>query len=82
MTGRIIGAGEAERIGLVNRVVPGIIAKGKYVRPAMGIQVDDDASRRHREDGVLFIAPGAVLGRTAVSEAAAVGLRRGQPAAG
>jgi S1-C subfamily serine protease len=57
----------------VNRVVPQLIGRGKYVRPALGIEVDEGVNQivmqRLRTEGV------AVLRVTPGSAAAAAGLR-------
>ncbi len=44
-SGSYAGIGFAVPIDTVNRVVPPLIAEGHYLRPALGIQVDDDASK-------------------------------------
>jgi S1-C subfamily serine protease len=43
-SGAYAGIGFAVPVDTVNRVVPRIIAHGKYVRPSLGIQVNDDIS--------------------------------------
>jgi S1-C subfamily serine protease len=68
-SGAYAGIGFAVPIDTVNRVVPRLIAEGRYVRPALGIQVDDDASRLvTRELGVkgvlvLKVTPGSAAER-------------------
>ena len=64
-SGASAGVGFAIPIDTVNRVVPQLIAHGKYVRPALGIEVDEDANRvlmeRLGKDGVavLKVTPGS-----------------------
>ncbi len=72
-SGASAGIGFAVPVDTVNRVVPQLIAKGKYIRPALGIEVDEKlnqlAQRRLGIEGVLILK---VLPGTA---AAAAGLR-------
>jgi S1-C subfamily serine protease len=71
-SGAYAGIGFAVPVDTINRVVPRIIAYGRYVRPTLGISANDDVSKRllDRETrGVL------VLGVTANSPAARAGLR-------
>ena len=46
-------------VDTVNRVVPELIAGGKYVRPALGIEVDEDLNRQVTQkldvEGVLVL---------------------------
>lgn len=71
-SGASAGVGFAVPVDTVNRVVPQLIARGKYSRPALGIDVDEDVNRvlteRLRQEGVavLRVRPG--------SAAAAAGL--------
>jgi S1-C subfamily serine protease len=44
-SGAYAGIGFAVPVDAVNRVVPRLIAEGRYVRPTLGLQVDDDASK-------------------------------------
>jgi S1-C subfamily serine protease len=44
-SGAYAGVGFAVPIDTVGRVVPQLIGQGKYVRPALGIEVDDDVNR-------------------------------------
>jgi S1-C subfamily serine protease len=71
-SGASAGVGFAVPVDTVNRVVPQLIAHGKYSRPALGIEADEDANRvlmeRLGKDGV------AVLPVTLGSAAAAAGL--------
>ncbi len=72
-SGAYAGVGFAVPVDTVNRVVPQLIAHGKYVRPALGIQVDEGLNRVMTErlgvQGVL------VLRVTPGSSAEAAGLR-------
>jgi S1-C subfamily serine protease len=71
-SGASAGVGFAVPVDTVNRVVPQLIARGKYSRPALGIEVDEDVNRvlteRLGQEGVavLRVRPG--------SAAAAAGL--------
>ena len=64
-SGAFAGIGFAVPVDTVNRVVPELIASGKYVRPALGIEVDEDLNRMVTEklgvEGVLVlkVAPGS-----------------------
>ncbi len=64
-SGTSAGIGFAVPVDTVNRVVPQIISRGKYIRPAMGITVDEKLNNRLVEhlkvNGVviLSIAPGS-----------------------
>jgi S1-C subfamily serine protease len=72
-SGASSGVGFAVPIDTVNRVVPQLIARGKYIRPSLGVAVDEGLNRTAMEqlrvEGVL------VLTVTPGSPAAAVGLR-------
>ena len=72
-SGAYAGIGFAVPVDAVNRVVPQLIAEGRYLRPSIGIGVDEDINRLVTErlgiDGVL------VLRVTPGSAAEAVGLR-------
>jgi S1-C subfamily serine protease len=72
-SGASAGVGFAVPVDTVNRVVPQLIARGKYSRPGFGIQVDEDLNRVITErldvDGV------AVLRVTPGSPAATAGLQ-------
>lgn len=72
-SGASAGVGFAVPVDTVNRVVPQLIGRGKYTRPALGIQVDEDLNRVITErldvDGV------AVLQVTPGTPAAAAGLQ-------
>lgn len=71
-SGASAGVGFAVPVDTVNRVVPQLIGRGKYSRPALGIEVDEDVNRvvtqRLGKEGVavLRVRPG--------SAAAAAGL--------
>ena len=72
-SGAYAGIGFAVPVDTVNRVVPQLIAKGKYIRPVLGIQIDDYLNQLiTRQAGlkgvvILKVSPG--------SPAAAAGLR-------
>ena len=72
-SGAYAGIGFAVPVDSVNRVVPQLIAQGKYIRPSLGISVDADINRLVTErigvEGVL------VLRVHAGSAAEAAGLR-------
>jgi S1-C subfamily serine protease len=75
-SGAYAGIGFAVPVDTINRVVPRLIAFGRYVRPTLGISADDATSRQlFGEEG-----PGGVLvlGVTAGSPAARAGLRATQ----
>jgi S1-C subfamily serine protease len=44
-SGAYAGIGFAVPVDTVNRVVPELIAKGRYIRPSLGISVDEDINR-------------------------------------
>jgi S1-C subfamily serine protease len=75
-SGAYAGIGFAVPVDTVNRVVPRLIAYGKYVRPTLGISANDEVSRRllapAGRDGVV------VLQVVAGSPAARAGLRAAQ----
>jgi S1-C subfamily serine protease len=72
-SGASAGVGFAVPVDTVNRVVPQLIATGKYVRPALGIQVDERLNQLVTEQ--LGVKGVAVLRVTPGSPAAAAGLR-------
>ena len=64
-SGASAGIGFAVPVDTVNRVVPELIARGKYIRPALGIEVDEGINRVARAqlgiEGVMVlkVAPGS-----------------------
>jgi S1-C subfamily serine protease len=72
-SGASAGVGFAVPVDTVNRVVPQLIATGRYVRPALGIQVDEGVNRVFSQR--LGIAGVFVLRVYEGSNAAAAGLR-------
>jgi len=58
-SGAYAGIGFAVPVNTVNKVVPQLIAEGRYIRPSLGISVDVDINRLVREqlgvDGVLIL---------------------------
>jgi S1-C subfamily serine protease len=58
-SGTFAGIGFAVPVDTVNRIVPDLIAYGRYLRPTLGITADDDISRRLLEElgveGVLVL---------------------------
>jgi len=71
-SGAYAGIGFAVPVDTINRVVPQVIAHGKYVRPTIGIGVDEDINRIiTRELGVEGVV---VLSVQPGSPAAAAGL--------
>jgi S1-C subfamily serine protease len=72
-SGASAGLGFAVPVDTVNRVVPQLIAGGKYVRPTLGIEVDERLNQLiTRETGTKGVA---VLKVTPGSGAATAGLR-------
>jgi S1-C subfamily serine protease len=76
-SGAYAGIGFAVPVDTINRVVPRLIAYGRYIRPTLGIEARDELSRRliGDEDGVV------VLGVVAGSPAARAGLRAAEQTA-
>ncbi len=72
-SGASSGIGFAVPVDTVNRVVPELIASGKYVRPALGIEVDEELNRRVTEK--LGVQGVLVLGVTPGSAAEAAGMK-------
>jgi len=68
-SGASAGVGFAVPVDTVNRVVPQLIARGTYIRPTLGIEVDEDLNRlitqRLGRSGVavLRVAPGSAAAR-------------------
>jgi S1-C subfamily serine protease len=72
-SGAYAGIGFAVPVDTVNRVVPQLIAEGRYVRPSLGIEANDEYSRRLLYDsGVVGVVVWTVA---ANSPAARAGLR-------
>ncbi len=65
-SGASAGIGFAVPVDTVNRVVPQLIAGGRYIRPALGITIDENLNNRLKRllavEGVvvLRVAPGSV----------------------
>jgi S1-C subfamily serine protease len=72
-SGASAGVGFAVPVDTVNRVVPQLIATGKYVRPALGIEVDERLNQL--VTGQLKVKGVVVLRVSPGSGAAAAGLR-------
>lgn len=72
-SGAYAGIGFAVPIDTVNRVVPRLIAEGRYERPSLGIQVDDDATKAVTKS--LGISGVLVLNLVPGSAAERAGLR-------
>lgn len=72
-SGASAGVGFAVPVDTVNRVVPQLVAKGKYVRPALGVELDERLNRLiTQRSGLSGVA---VLRVTPGSAAEAAGLR-------
>jgi S1-C subfamily serine protease len=75
-TGHSAGIGFAVPVDTINRVVPRLIAYGRYVRPTLGILSDDDLGARLLEgtgvQGVLVlkVQPGSAAARAGLEGAA------------
>jgi S1-C subfamily serine protease len=79
-SGAYAGVGFAVPVDTVNRVVPQLLAKGKYTRPALGIATDEQLNQQlARQLGVKGVA---VLKVEPGSPAEAAGLRAARPAPG
>jgi S1-C subfamily serine protease len=72
-SGASAGIGFAVPVDTVNRVVPQLIRHGKYIRPALGIEIDEDINRRLTR--LLEVEGVVVLRVVPGSAAAAAGLR-------
>ncbi len=68
-SGSFAGIGFAVPVDTVNRIVPDLIAHGRYIRPTLGIVADDDVGERLLDEmgieGVLVlrVAQGSAAGR-------------------
>jgi len=72
-SGASAGIGFAVPVDTVNRVVPQIIRQGRYIRPALGIEIDD---RLNQRIGRMLQTEGVFVLRVASGSAAeAAGLR-------
>jgi S1-C subfamily serine protease len=72
-SGASAGVGFAIPVDTVNRVVPQLIASGRYVRPALGIEIDDGLNQLITER--LGVAGVVILRTSPGSAARAAGLR-------
>ena len=74
-SGASAGIGFAVPVDTVNRIVPQLIRDGRYVRPALGIEIDEGINRRivamTRTEGVfvLRVAPGSAAERAGLQAA-------------
>jgi S1-C subfamily serine protease len=78
-SGAYAGVGFAVPVDTVNRVVPQLIAKGKYTRPALGISTDEQLNQLIAKQ--LGVKGVAVLKVEPGSAAEAAGLRPARPGA-
>jgi S1-C subfamily serine protease len=72
-SGAYAGIGFAVPVDTVNRVVPQLIARGKYIRPSLGVAIDADINRTITRQ--LGVAGVLLLQVESGSAAAAAGLR-------
>ena len=72
-SGAYAGVGFAVPVDTVNRVVPVLIAQGRYTRPAIGVRMDEDVNQVLTRQ--LGVEGAAILGVAAGSPAQAAGLR-------
>jgi S1-C subfamily serine protease len=72
-SGASAGVGFAIPVDTVNRVVPQLIASGRYVRPALGIEIDEGLNQLISQR--LGVSGVAILRTSPGSAAAAAGLR-------
>ena len=77
-SGAYAGVGFAVPVDTVNRVVPQLIAKGKYTRPVLGIATDEQLNQQLAKQ--LGVKGVAVLNVEPGSPAAAAGLRAARSA--
>jgi S1-C subfamily serine protease len=76
-SGASAGVGFAVPVDTVNRVVPQLIGRGEYVRPVLGIEVDEDVNRLlTQRSGTAGVA---VLRVTPGSAAAVAGVEGARP---
>jgi S1-C subfamily serine protease len=83
-SGAYSGVGFAVPVDTVNRVVPKLIANGRYVRPTIGVSATDELSRRLLSSAnanysgivVLQIVPGSPADRAGLKPATSNGGRR------
>jgi S1-C subfamily serine protease len=73
-SGASAGIGFAVPVDTVNRVVPQLIAGGRYIRPALGIAIDENLNTRLKR---LLAVEGVVVLRVAPDSAAATAGLRG-----
>ena len=71
-SGASAGIGFAVPVDTVNRVVPQLIRHGKYIRPALGIRLDEELNQRLTE---LLRLRGVVVLRAAANRPLPAGLR-------
>ncbi|MDY6992709.1 MAG: trypsin-like peptidase domain-containing protein [Pseudomonadota bacterium] len=72
-SGAYAGIGFAVPVDTINRVVPQLIAQGRYIRPQLGITMDEDINQRLTQE--LGVEGVLVLKVTPGSAAEAAGLR-------
>ena len=72
-SGANAGIGFAVPVDTVNRVVPQLISRGKYTRPVIGIEIDEDINRRMT--AIMGIKGVVILNVPRGSPAAAAGLK-------
>jgi S1-C subfamily serine protease len=72
-SGASAGVGFAIPVDTVNRIVPQLIASGRYVRPALGIEIDEGLNQLISQR--LAVSGVAILRTSPGSAAAAAGLR-------
>lgn len=78
-SGASAGIGFAVPVDTVNRVVPQLIRGGKYIRPALGIEVDEGLNQRLASASgvagvfILRVSPGSAAARAGLKGASATG---------
>lgn len=71
-SGAYSGIGFAVPVDTVNRVVPQLISRGKYIRPVIGITIDEDINKKLSQqlgyDGILILntTPGGPAERAGI----------------